>query len=124
MTLPRDGKLGGSGSGQPPSSSPSLSATDGLTDAGKRKKPGGFAKSAATGSLDMDLRIGRMGASYMHNPAFGHGAEKDTNEPHHDHHGDAHKHMDHARKAETTDEKRKHVFNALSSLNRAKKRGY
>lgn len=126
--LPDNGRLGGSGSGQPSSeTNPSLSKQAGAR--GGKAPPTnatGFHKAHATGSLINDLRIGRLDG-YMHNPMAKAGKEADTNTPSHlpsqDHHKDAHGHMDKARKAKTTDEKRSHVFNALTSLNKAKKYG-
>jgi hypothetical protein len=121
MSLPDNGRLGGSGAG-------AAQPTDGRqpgthTGPGKPKNLTGFRKARATGSLDMDLQMGRMGMSYMHNPAYSSGHEQPTNE-HEDDHQIAHSHMDNAKKAKTTDEKRKHVFNALGALNKAKRRGY
>jgi len=139
--LPDNGKLGGSGTGQPSNTKmPSASKHAGTTGAqthksGKPKNLHGFDKRHARGSIINDMAMHRMGASYMHNPAFKTGAEDQSNKPkqlpsqHIVTHGDddhaiAHKHMDNARSAKSTDEKRKHVFSALSSLNRAKKKGY
>jgi len=138
--LPNNGRLGGSGTGQPSSKSPSMSQTAGQPGTKKNKstKPHnlhGFDKRHAKGTLNDDLRMGRMGVSYMHNPAFRPGAEDQNNKPKQlpsqhivthgdDEHAIAHSHMDNARKAKTTDEKRKHTFSALSALNKAKKKGY
>lgn len=123
------------GGGQPSSeNNPSISQQAGAHGGGGKhhQKPAGV--TPKRGSLANDMAMGRMGVSYMHNPAFIPGAEDQQNKPkqlpsqHIAEHGDddhaiAHKHMDNARNAKSTDEKRKHTFSALSALNRAKRKG-
>jgi hypothetical protein len=112
-----------------------VSQTSGLhVGAASKKKPStGFNKAHASGTLINDLRMGRAAFGYMHNPAKKPGAEDQTNDPkqlpsqHIVTHGDddhaiAHEHMDNARKAKTTDEKRSHTFKALSALNKAQRK--
>jgi len=78
--------MGGSGTGQPNSPSPSISQKEGAkgrqtNKSGRPHNLHGFDKARATGTLANDLRMGRMGVGYMHNPAFRPGAEKQTNRP-------------------------------------------
>jgi hypothetical protein len=137
MALPFNGRLGGSGTGQPASQSPSVSGTDGLDDSsqntsGKPQNLHGFDKAKAVGqpSIMDSLRVKRLGSSYsMKAQQLAKGAETQTNDPkqlpsqHIQSHGSdefaiAHSHMDNARKAKTHGEKKKHVFSALTALNR------
>ena len=94
----------------------------------------GFAKGHAAGSLADDMNMKAMGSSYsMSSKPFVQGQAAPVAKPSKidqtvvdsgaDDHAIAHKHMDNARNAGSTDEKRTHVFSALTALNALRKKG-
>src|SRR5215467_3883751 len=139
LGVPASGRLGGSGSGQPNSLSPSMSQKQGQK---ARNRPGsgrphnlaGFDKAKAQGTLINDINMKRMGPSFgLRNPMRRAGAESHSNRPSqlpsqhiqkhgNDDHAIANQRLDNAITAANTEEKRSHVFGALTALNKVRRK--